>query len=88
MRRAAKVAAVVCVVNFAAYVLIAALLGGDAINGRVAEGHYYLAMHGHSTEVSRGVFEYSRWHTYLLWTTFAIAIVLALFARTAKSDAA
>jgi hypothetical protein len=76
MSWAARISPLVALTNFAAYVIVASILGGDAINGRVEGGRYYLAMQGHSTEVSRAVFEYSRWHTYALWLTFAVAIII------------
>jgi hypothetical protein len=78
---AAKIAAGMAILNFVAYVAATYILGGDAVNGHIADGHYYLAMHGHTTEVSRVVFEYSLWHTYALWITFAVAIGLWLLER-------
>jgi len=69
--------AILWIINFGAFLLIAAWLGGTAVNGHAEAGHYFLALHGHGpqTEVSRKVFEYSRWHTYLLMCHFAIAVV-------------
>ena len=79
MRKLKNVVAALWFVNFGAYILIAILIGGDAINGHAESGRYYLAMHGHLTQVSRSVFEYSRWHTYLLWSHTAILIVLEIW---------
>jgi len=45
--------------NFAAYLVGNLVLGGDALNGKVANGHYYLSSHGRLTDVSRGIFVYS-----------------------------
>ena len=84
MRTATRIAAYLWVLNFSIYVAAAIALGGDAINGHATGGHYYLAMHGRSTEVSRAIFEYSRWHTYVLWTHFALVAVLTLIARARK----
>lgn len=54
---------------------MAVLYGGDALNGKVEDGHYYLASHGRYTEVSQRFFEYSRIHALSAF----IAIPLALF---------
>jgi hypothetical protein len=44
------------------FVLVAAAIGGDAINGHEKQGRYFLQAHGRATEVSRSVFIYSKWH--------------------------
>jgi hypothetical protein len=49
-------------INFIAFAIIASHLGGDALNGKVEYGHYYLMEHGRYTEVSRNVWIYSRIH--------------------------
>jgi hypothetical protein len=74
----------VCLLNFAAYVITAIILGGDAWNGRIRDGHYYLAWHGRLMEVSRAVFEFSWWHTFALWTIWAIMAVLGVLERTSR----
>ncbi len=65
-------------VNFAAFWLIAVYLGGDAINGRITDGHYFLMAHGRYTEVSAAVFTYSKWHVYSVWITHPLAFLAAL----------
>lgn len=65
-------------INFAVFWLIAVYLGGDAINGRIADGHYYLMAHGRYTEVSAAVFNYSEWHVYSVWITHPLAFLAAL----------
>jgi hypothetical protein len=67
------------ILNLAVYIAVAVTLGGDAVNGHVESGRYFLSMHGNLTEVSRQVFEFSRWYTYLLWLHFGIAFVLAMW---------
>jgi hypothetical protein len=73
----------VFLLNFIAFVVGTLYLGGDAINGRVEDGHYYLwgkDRHGHGefTEVNEEVFRYSRWHAYSL-----VATCLACFGAAA-----
>jgi hypothetical protein len=64
--------------DFAAYIVAAGFLGGDAWSGHSAGGHYFLLSHGRLTEVSRSVFQYSRIHTDILWVHTAVTMVWAL----------
>lgn len=43
------------VLNFLIFVVIAIVIGGDAVNGRIVNGHFYVANHGRLTEVSEAV---------------------------------
>src|SRR5688572_10026309 len=63
--------------NFAVFWVAAGLIGGDAINGGVDEGRYYLANHGRLTEVSEVVFHYSLAHTISVFVTHPLAIAAA-----------
>ena len=60
-------------VNFFAFVVVAILIGGDALSGKVEAGRYYLGQHGTYTEVSRGTFLYSGFHA-----TLALVGILAV----------
>ena len=51
-------------------------LGGDALNGRVEAGHYFLSDHGRLTEVSQGVFAYSWWHHVSLYALPPLTMVI------------
>jgi hypothetical protein len=81
-----KVAGALWIINFLAFTAIAMYLGGDAFNGYVKEGHYFLKAHGHVTEVSREIYEYSRWHVISLIASFVILFPLsyALDRRSAR----
>lgn len=68
------IASIAAALNFFSFMVVAVLIGGDALNGRVSAGHYYLGNHGSYTEVSRSVFIYSACHASL-----AILGLLALF---------
>jgi hypothetical protein len=61
--------------NFAAFMVGAVYLGGDALNGKAADGHYFLSNHGYLTEVSRAVFTYSEWHARSVFITHPVAIL-------------
>ena len=78
MKRFTRIVSQLWIANFAVYVCVAIWLGGDAFNGHSESGHYFVAMHGHLTEVSRGVFEFSRWYTYILFAHFAVALLFGV----------
>jgi hypothetical protein len=49
-------------VNFFAFVIGSGYLGGDALNGYVRAGHYFVCAHGSCTEVAEAIWRYSYWH--------------------------
>jgi hypothetical protein len=53
---------VFALLNFFAFWIVAVLLGGDAVNGKIQAGHYFLGSHAHLREVSASVFLYSKIH--------------------------
>jgi len=75
------------ILNFAVFVIVASRLGGDALNGKVEGGHYYLygvrTESGHKvyTEVSESVFTHSKWHVYSLLVTWPL-VMAAGFTRS------
>jgi hypothetical protein len=73
LTRCLKAFIVLVFVNFAVYYVEVFVLQGDALNGRVQDGHYYLGFKGHLTEVSPTVFAWSWWHSVLTWLGFALA---------------
>ncbi len=77
----------IALINFFAYVGISVYLGGDAVNGTIRNGHYYLMSHGRYTEVSQDVFDYSRWHTYSLWITHPLAFAFAFWYTRIRREA-
>ena len=62
------------IINFSIFWFAALYFGGDAVSGRVIDGHYFLSNHGRLHEVSRAVFTYSKWHVYSLFVTHPLAI--------------
>ena len=75
MTRVPGVVAAVAVVNFIAFVIGTILIGGDAWNGKIAGGHYFVASHGALTEVSAAVFTYSQWHSRSLLVTHPLGMI-------------
>ena len=66
------------VLNFAIFVAVSMYLGGDAVNGKVEGGHYYLfGERKVYTEVSERVFNYSKWHVYSVLATWPLVMASA-----------
>ena len=76
-----KVICYSAVVNTGLFILIAICVGGDALNGKVEGERYYLANHGHLTEVSYPVFVYSKIHAFSVFMMIPGAIVARLLWR-------
>jgi hypothetical protein len=61
--------------NLIAFVAFSIHLGGTALHGEIAGGHYYVAMLGSQTEVSREAFSYSLLDTLLTFITTGAALI-------------
>jgi hypothetical protein len=48
--------------NFIVFWVISVCVGGDALNGFIHDGHYFICAHGACHEVSRDFWIYSYWH--------------------------
>jgi hypothetical protein len=48
---------------------------GDALNGYVRDGHYFLSSHGRATEVSREAWDWSRVHALSVFVTHPLALL-------------
>ena len=82
---------VVTVLNFGAWGIVNSVIHGDAVNGKIESGKYYVAMKGRYTEVSRGVYLYSYIHTCTNFVLFPATILSGLMdirsnARKRKRD--
>lgn len=62
-------------INFIVFFVLDLYLGGDAVNGKIYHGHYFLMSHGRYTEVAKEIFNYSKWHVYSIWATHPMAIL-------------
>lgn len=72
--------------NFLAFWVIGVLLGGDAINGKIEGGHYFLGQRATFTEVSPMVWYYSVTHAVATIVTLPVAAyfgIRAWFSRDA-----
>ena len=75
-------------VNFGAFVLGSLILGGDALNAPHPDGHFFLSDHGRLTEVSEGVWRYSRVHALSLFVTHPLGILSVAFVVLRKKKSA
>jgi hypothetical protein len=87
LSKLATVLTIVSLLDFVSFLIGASYLGGDAVNGKVGDGRYYLygPYHGMKAyhEVSQAVFNYSRWHAYSLMILWPLMIVMAIVAKRA-----
>ena len=74
--------------NFAAFAVTTFWLGGDAFNGRRENGHYFLAMNDTEREVSKAVYDFSRWHATSVFVTFGLAMLAGLLLGRKEFEAA
>ena len=79
--RALLLVIALCILNFATFAVAAYFLGGDAGNGEVFGGNFYLGSKGKLIEVSEGVYAYSLWHLRSLVATFPLGFVAMFFVR-------
>jgi len=79
LRRICNVIIAVGLLNFASFAVSCAILGGDAVSGKIVGGRYYLGSHGRLTEVTREKFRYSQAHAISVFITYPLAILVGIF---------
>ena len=81
----AAVVTAVALLDFVSYLIAASYLGGDAVNGKIEDGRYYLWGPYHGTkayhEVSQAVFSFSRLHTYSLFILWPLMFALIVASK-------
>lgn len=78
-----SITGIVALINFFVFVFVSQYLGGDALNGYIKAGHYFVCAHGGCAEVSASVWKYSYWHALVsMWGILLIFIEAALFVTT------
>jgi hypothetical protein len=74
-------------VNFFGFIAGSVYLGGDALNGYVHAGHYFVCAHGSCTEVSPAIWKYSYWHAITAMAGILLVFIeAAVFANTGDID--
>lgn len=64
------------IANFLIFFVIGVFIG-DALNGKIEEGHYYLSNHGNLLEVNYVVFMYSKLHALSMLVTHPLGMIAA-----------
>jgi hypothetical protein len=85
MNRFFKYFFIVWAINLVLFFILTAYLGGDAINGKIIDGRYFLSSHGRLTEVSHRVFIYSEVHTVIFIVLGVLAMPLAMIKNRQKN---
>ena len=78
-RRVATAVLVLGFANFLAFLAESAALGGDALSGHAAGGHYYVANSGVFTEVSQAVWTLSRIHAIVTLVSWPLVLISGAF---------
>lgn len=78
--RSIAIVGALCIFNLVVFFVIAGKMGGDAVNGKMVDGHYFLGDHGRFTEVTKAFFDYSTWHVRSLIVTQPLGMLLLFFA--------
>jgi hypothetical protein len=87
-RVAGLILLVVGVLNFIAFAVHCAMLGGSAGNGTVRDGRYFVSEHGKETEVSQTTFYWSSLHSKSVFISHPLAMIgLILFAASSSARA-
>ena len=66
-------------VSFIIFWVLSVFAGGDAVSGKIENGHYYLASHGKYTEVSQIVYVLSAGYLTVLFASVAFTLLPCLF---------
>lgn len=74
----------IAMLNFFAFWYGALVLGGDAGNGKEEGGRFFVGAHGKYTEVTEGVYRYSRFHLLSLLVTHPLGMVAGLISLWRK----
>jgi hypothetical protein len=62
------------IANFFWFFVESSSIGGDALNGHLRDGHYFLGSHGVYTEVSAATWNWSRAHAISVFVTHPMAL--------------
>lgn len=68
----------IAMLNFLTFWYGALILGGDAGNGKKDGGRFFVGEHGKYTEVTEGVYRYSRLHGFSLLVTHPLGMAAGL----------
>jgi len=73
-------------INFATLFAELAYLGGDAANGKVENGRYFVGEHGHYSEVSQQAYEFNKAHVKAVLFGFPLVMCGSVLLLSWKSS--
>jgi hypothetical protein len=83
IHKACRAIFAIAILNFLLFFIITLVIGGDAINGEIVDGHYYLGGGGRHTEVNYYVFMFSKLHAISVFITHPLAMLsVVVYAMT------
>jgi hypothetical protein len=85
-RRFLLVLFALCCANVLAYFIVSFGIGGDALKGKVVDGHFYVGHQGKFVEVSEAAYTYARWHGISLFLTLPLIGLIGYLLKTAKRE--
>ena len=68
----------VTIANFLAMIAHDTMIGGDAFNGHIAKGHYYVCTKVRCIEVSQSTYEWSRLHGIVFLAVLGVCMLVSL----------
>ncbi len=74
MRVVLGILGLVVFLNLVSWLVFCVTQGGDALNGKIVDGRYYLGSHSHYTEVSAAKYQFSRWQTISNMVTLPVVV--------------
>lgn len=75
MKRVGLTLFLVGIINFLAFFIVTNVVGGDAFNGKIQEGRYFLGYRGTYTEVGRFAYNCSYVHDLSIFITHPMAVI-------------
>jgi len=77
-----KVVGYIAGINFICFLGGTVFLGGDALSGRIENGLFFLSSHGKLTEVTQGIFNYSKYHALSIFLLNGLALIFHLIEKS------
>jgi hypothetical protein len=69
---------------FFLFVVFSIIIGGDALNGFIEQGHYYVTSHGKNTEVSKFIWYLSRIQAIAVFVIMPIGMISGGIYKSSK----
>src|SRR5579871_1106735 len=72
---------IAALLDFIFLIALSLYIGGDAINGKTENGKYFVWGQNYHfgpkgyTEVSRAVYDFSKWQVYSVWATWSVMLL-------------